>query len=173
MPRGVGRAVIFTLAAIAGTCFGTYFGMVTVAEVAEPHPIPARPYVDRLESYHVYDGDTLTNCTIDLGYGVVLRDAIRIVGIDTPEVSGSQRPAGVAVRDAAATWLSGADELWLIGRGRDKYGRILGDVQPPGVGQSLGEWLIEKGYAHAYDGRGSRPEWTADELRRIADERNH
>lgn len=134
-----------------------------------PHPIPAAPLTDRLESYEVYDGDTLTACTIDLGYGIILRDSVRIVGVDAPELSGNHRNAGLVVRAAAAVWLAGHDSLWLIGRGRDKYGRILGDIQPPGVGQSLSEWLIERGYAHPYDGTGKRPEWTKAELERIAD----
>ena len=154
-------------------CMAVLFVCTAVSQFAPsattPHPIPAAPYTDRLESYHVYDGDTLTHCQIDLGYGITLSDSIRIVGVDTPEVRGASARAGLAVRDAASEWLSTHETLYLIGRGRDKYGRILGDVQPLGVGQSLSEWLIEKGYAHRYDG-GKRPEWKTEELERIAGE---
>jgi endonuclease YncB( thermonuclease family) len=140
--------------------------------LAAPQPIEARPLTDRLESYHVYDGDTLTQCTIDLGYGVVLRDSIRIVGIDCPEVTGDHKEAGIVVRDAAWGWLvkhhkQNNRELWLIGTGRGKYGRILGDVQPLGVGQTLGQWLLEKGYAKPTGKGGKREPWTEEELERI------
>lgn len=155
--------VVIPIAAILGACCGTYLGIATVAQV------PVQPYVDRLESWGVHDGDTLSPTIIDLGYGVLLRDRIRIIGIDAPEVFGEQRPAGLVVRDAAAGWLSQHKDLWFLGNGRDKYGRLLGDVQPRGGGQSLGEWLIENGYAHSYDGKGERPEWTEAELRRITE----
>ena len=136
----------------------------------EPQPIAARPYTDRLESYTVRDGDTLTQCTIDLGYGVVLRDSVRIVGIDTPEITGEHKAAGLVVRDAVREWLGSHKELWLIGRGRGElYGRILGDVQPLGAGQSLSAWLLAKGYAKHSLPHGKRPEWTKAELERIVD----
>ena len=133
----------------------------------DSRPIEARPLTDRILSYTVYDGDTLTRCEIDLGYGITLRDSVRIVGVDTPEVTGTHREAGLVVRAAAKAWLGGHRELWLIGHGRGKYGRILGDVRSPGVGQSLGEWLLEKGYAKPTGKGGKRYPWSAEELERI------
>lgn len=131
-------------------------------------PVPARPLVDRIESYTVYDGDTLSGCRIDLGYGITLTDSVRIVGVDCPEVTGPSREAGLLVRDAVKAWLANHRELWLIGRGREKFGRILGDVHPPGVGQSLASWLLEKGYAKPTGEGGKRPAWSQAELDAIA-----
>ena len=47
----------------------------------------------------VYDGDTIT-CSIDLGFGIKMnKQKIRLFGINTPEVRGSEREQGLVSRD--------------------------------------------------------------------------
>jgi len=81
------------------------------------------------EVYKVLDGDTV-DIRIDLGFDVMLRARIRMLGVDAPELSGATKAAGVA----AQQWLKGvlqrnAASLQVITTkvdGDDKYGRILG-----------------------------------------------
>ncbi len=99
----------------------------------------------------VYDGDTLTS-VIDLGFSVRTKRSIRIVGIDTPEVRGDQRPAGLIVRDYCREIVLGCDNRYYYSHtAKDKYGRALGDVWLPGHGW-LGQHLIENHMALPYLG---------------------
>lgn len=77
----------------------------------------------------VYDGDTIT-VDIDLGFGTWQKgQKIRLYGIDTPEVRGTERAAGLVSRD----WLRNAilDTIIVVKTHKDKkgkYGRWLGDI---------------------------------------------
>lgn len=47
----------------------------------------------------VYDGDSCT-VDIDLGFGIWMKgQKLRLMGIDTPELRGSEREEGLKVRD--------------------------------------------------------------------------
>ena len=47
----------------------------------------------------VYDGDTIT-CTIDCGFGLSMKtQKIRLYGINTPELRGAEKKAGIVARD--------------------------------------------------------------------------
>ncbi|OHB78643.1 MAG: hypothetical protein A2W31_15230 [Planctomycetes bacterium RBG_16_64_10] len=162
-------AVIVALVATASLVLLSGMAADITPVPSEPTPIVARPLTDRLVAWTLYDGDTLTNCQIDLGYGITLTDSVRIIEIDTPEVTGPSAAAGTIVRDRTKVWLASHKELWLIGRGREKYGRILGDVQPVGGGQPLSQWLLKNGYAKPTSDTGKRPVWTPDELQRIVE----
>lgn len=125
-------------------------------------------YVALIRGFSVYDGDTLTNVTLDLGWSVWLAtQEIRINGVDAPELADArQRPAAAAVRDWLARRL---DPLRGAGlrvvseaRDRDKYGRVLGDVAG-GTMLSLRSDLLAAGLVKPYAG-GAKPPWTDDEL---------
>lgn len=110
----------------------------------------------------VYDGDTL-RCTIDRGFhDTSHRRPIRLAGIDTPELRGTERQHGLQARDWVRGWVQAAnitghpwpfrlETVKLAG----KYGRIVGtiwrlndagEVDP----QSLNEALLVLGLAEEY-----------------------
>ncbi len=97
----------------------------------------------------VYDGDTIT-VDFDLGFGILIRkQKIRLYGINTPEVRGSEKPEGIISRDALRERILG--KVVTIKTFRDKkgkYGRWLGEVF---IGEeNINKWLISEGYGKEY-----------------------
>lgn len=106
----------------------------------------------------VTDGDTL-RARVEVWPGVEVVTAVRLIGIDTPELRG-KCPAERAAAQAAKARL--AD---LVARGQitieniqpDKYaGRIDGLVRVDG--RSIAEQLVTEGLARPYVG-GARQGW--------------
>lgn len=112
----------------------------------------------------VYDGDSL-RADIDLCFGINLQNqAIRINGIDTPEMRGKgvlkqEKVLAKAARDRVkelvkkAFWLESLD-----GGKKDKYGRILANIYTLD-GSDVAKTLIEEGHAVAYDGGTKTHKW--------------
>jgi len=95
----------------------------------QPTPPPAWLYEYRAKVTEVYDGDTIT-CDIDLGFGVWKHsEKIRLFGIDSPEVRGATREAGLRTRDELRRRILGRDVLIRTHKDeREKYGRYLAEV---------------------------------------------
>lgn len=98
----------------------------------------------------VYDGDTIT-VDIDLGFNIWMKgEKIRLYGINTPEVRGSEREAGLTVRD----WLRDKilnQEITLIthkSHNKGKYGRWLGTVWRNG--ENYNQLMLNSGMAKEY-----------------------
>ncbi len=114
-----------------------------------------KPFTYNATVVKVYDGDTIT-VDIDLGFGVTMhKQKIRLYGINTPEVRGPEREAGLAVRDWVSGRIMGADiVLETIKKDKKgKYGRWLGIIHYeyiPGLILNLNDELIEQGYKHDY-----------------------
>jgi len=97
----------------------------------------------------VYDGDTIT-VDIDLGFDMILRNQkIRLLGINTPEVRGKEREAGLASRNALRERIG---NKWIIIKTQQdkkgKYGRWLGTLFIEE--ENVNEWLIKEGLAEVY-----------------------
>lgn len=108
-----------------------------------------RYYCELLE-YSVHDGDTLTRCTLDLGFNCAIRQqSIRLARIQAPELRS--HPQGAAAKEYLAELL-GEGPCILYSSRWDKYRRILGEVF---VRQGT-EWvnasnkLLEVGLAKPY-----------------------
>ncbi len=97
----------------------------------------------------VYDGDTIT-VDFDLGFGILIRkQKIRLLGINTPEVRGPEKPQGIISRDALRQRILG--KVVTIKTSKDKkgkYGRWLGEVFVED--ENINQWLISEGYAKEY-----------------------
>ncbi len=97
----------------------------------------------------VYDGDTIT-VDFDLGFGILIRkQKIRLVGINTPEVRGPEKPQGIISRNALRQRILG--KVVTIKTSKDKkgkYGRWLGEVFMEE--ENINQWLISEGYAKEY-----------------------
>ena len=103
----------------------------------------------------VVDGDTV-DVDIDLGFGVVLvKERVRIMGIDTPESRTRdkvEKVFGLAAKDKLKSLLGKKSVLKCKKYdAKGKFGRILGDFK---VQDGLaGQQLIEEGHAVPYHGQ--------------------
>ena len=97
----------------------------------------------------VYDGDTIT-VDFDLGFGIVLKkQTIRLFGINTPEVRGTEKADGIISRDALRQRVLGKQVIIKTSKDKKgKYGRWLGEVFVED--ENINQWLISEGYAKEY-----------------------
>ncbi len=118
-------------------------------EGAAGAPVDLYAYSIRVAS--VYDGDTI-RADIDLGFGTrLMNKSIRLHGINTPEVRGDSREAGLAARDRVRELILGAEGIVLhsIKDGAGKYGRYLGRIRMAD-GRVLNDVLLAEGHAVEY-----------------------
>ena len=102
----------------------------------------------------VVDGDTL-EVDIDVGFGLVLlRQRLRLWGVNCPEMRGESRPLGEAAKAWVEASLGGASGLRMRLHDKDNFGRWLAEVYWCGDGD--GEWhslereLLQAGHAVVY-----------------------
>ena len=109
-------------------------------------------WVFPLTSCRVYDGDTLMDMVLDLGFGVSFKTTGRLSGINAPEVRGKMKADGIISRD----WLKQSIEsaisvhIQTISETsrrtlKGKYGRWIISVWADGV--NLNEESVRLGYA--------------------------
>lgn len=101
----------------------------------------------------IHDGDTFTGSINSFPPIVGQRISIRIDGIDTPEMTDKRpniKQKAQQAKQYTVQRLREGKKIELKNMKRDKYFRILAVVIVDGV--SLGDELIEKGYAKKYDG---------------------
>lgn len=99
----------------------------------------------------VIDGDTI-DLTIDAGFRSTREERVRLLGVNTPEVRGATRQAGVAARTFVEDWLSrvaDGDEWPLIVQTHkgDAFGRYLGRIWRRHDGACLNDTLLMAGHA--------------------------
>ena len=77
----------------------------------------------------VYDGDTC-RVDIDLGLGIWIRnEKLRLVRINAPEMTGSDREQGIASRDFLRELIDGKEIIIeTVKDKRGKYGRYLAEI---------------------------------------------
>ena len=123
------------------------------------------PYEYHAKVTEVVDGDTVV-VDIDLGFDVKLTDQkVRLLGVDTPESRTSdkiEKVFGLASKDFAKKFIEGCKDKYVILRthisddvdssGREKFGRLLGEVVHPETKKVLNDELITNGYAVRYMG---------------------
>lgn len=132
-----------------------------MAEEADPHAfidaVCEERYLYDITVRSVYDGDTL-RADIRLGFGVTLENqSMRLFGVDTPEVRGSEAEHGRRVRDLVRARLRLGDpdarcRMFSVRDRTGKYGRYLAVVICPGDedGDSLNKWLLREGHARRF-----------------------
>jgi endonuclease YncB( thermonuclease family) len=118
------------------------YGTVTVSEVIS-----------------VYDGDTF-RVNIDSLPPIVGKNiAIRVNGVDTPEIRGKcqyEKDLALEARDFVRSKLANAKEIKLTNLQRGKYFRVVANVVVDGV--SLERELLDNKLAYEYDG-GKKSSW--------------
>ena len=121
----------------------------------------------------VVDGDTL-DCVFDLGFDVMFKSRVRMLGIDTPESRTrnlNEKVYGLLSKKHLKEWvhwavMSDRDDIEIQIRcpekdSRGKFGRILGEVwvnctedgNEFGGWTNVNKWMCENGYAVGYWGQ--------------------
>lgn len=106
-------------------------------------------FMYKAHATRVYDGDTCT-VDLDLGFDIFQRHSIRLKGINTPELKGATRIAGLAARDALAGMIEGREVIVRTHKDKaEKYGRYLGTifVQQGDVLVDVNEYMVRAGHA--------------------------
>jgi micrococcal nuclease len=99
----------------------------------------------------VVDGDTL-DVEVDLGFDIVTKQRVRLLGVDTPETYRPSCEAERAHGEKAKEFVQGEclGKKCKIVTDRDrkgKYGRYLGVVYPPGSSVSINDLIAQNGLA--------------------------
>jgi len=98
----------------------------------------------------VYDGDTC-RVDIDLGLGIWLRnEKLRLVRINAPEMTGSDKALGIASRDFLRELIDGKEIIIeTLKDKRGKYGRYLAEIWigKDGVWINVNDALVAAGHA--------------------------
>jgi len=107
----------------------------------------------------VYDGDTFRVDINSLPPIVGKNIAIRVNGVDTPEIRGKcqyEKNLALKARDFVRDKLSNAKEIKLTNLQRGKYFRVVANVLVDGV--SLEQELLDNKLAYRYGG-GKKLSW--------------
>lgn len=105
-------------------------------------------YAAKLESVH--DGDTL-RCVVDLGFGLAIKQDLRLYGLDCPELATPAGKAAFAFTQQAFADHGQAFTVRTIKDRTEKYGRLLATVTFPD-GTILNAELLKAGHAVQYFG---------------------
>lgn len=106
----------------------------------------------------VYDGDTV-RADIDIGFSIWKRnEPLRLYGINTPEVTGIQKPEGLKSKAALVELIEGKTVIIKTEKDRqEKYGRYLATIfleRGDGTILNVNQYLIEQKFAVPYFGEG-------------------
>ena len=107
----------------------------------------------------VYDGDTFRADIRGLPDIIGKNIAIRILGIDTPEIKGKceeEKIVAIKARDFSRKALFNAKTITLKNLKRDKYFRLLADVYFDDI--DLANALLVNNFAVKYSGK-KKPSW--------------
>jgi len=106
-----------------------------------------------------YDGDTIVVNIKDVHPLLGEEIAVRIAGIDTPEIKAGceeEKKKALIAKEFVKKVCGASKRIELRDAGRDKYFRILASVYVDGL--NLGDIMIREGMAVPYDG-GTKPNW--------------
>ena len=102
----------------------------------------------------VYDGDT---CTVDVDLGLktwVRGEKLRLNRINTPELKGEEREAGLKARDFLRNLIDGKEVIiQTVADKEGKFGRYLAEiwvVNSDGSWLNINDHLIKSGHAKYY-----------------------
>lgn len=118
--------------------------------------IEAAPYYFRAHVNKVYDGDTITDVDIDLGFHMWLKATdLRLDGIDTPELHGDRHDEAVAARDHLQRMIRDADDVMVQTHkeGEGSFGRYLATIHVKHGGDwiNVNRDLLDRGLAVRYE----------------------
>jgi len=144
---------------LLGAAFAGILGGAAWQRVSEPADAAAMRSDGTRASFGYCHTGGGTNCVVDGDTFWINGEKVRIAGIDAPETHPPRCDYEARLGDEATEKLhallnSGAVTMTSIDRDRDRYGRLLRNVQVNG--RDVGEAMIGAGVAREY-GRGRRP----------------
>ena len=130
-------------------------------------PASAAGQVIPVQVLRVIDGDTVVVDAYPWP-AVTIRTAVRLAGIDTPELRGRCDEERERAREALATVVDlvrRAQTVVIVGPVHGQFAaRVVAQVLVDGV--NLTETLMAAGLGRAYDGRSPRQPWCGDDIDR-------
>jgi len=113
-------------------------------------------YTYKAKLIRVVDGDTI-DAEIDLGFGVFMRQRVRLYGINTPESRTKdlqEKELGLAAKARLSEVLSKDFIIETILNKRGKFGRVLGVIHAYHADAedtfNVNDLLVEEGHAKPY-----------------------
>ena len=103
-------------------------------------------YEYKAKVLRVIDGDTMI-CEVDLGFSIKVTERIRLRGINTPEVRGTEKRRGLEVKEIVKSIIE-EKEITLQVYKKGKYGRYIADIIVDD--QNLSEYLITNNLGKRY-----------------------
>lgn len=96
----------------------------------------------------IHDGDTIT-VSVDLGFRINTEIKVRFYGINTPEIIGPTKDAGLRSKQRVVDLISGKDIIIKTHKDKqEKYGRWLADIYVNEQDtKSVNQILLEEGLA--------------------------
>lgn len=136
------------IAAMAG-----FFSSVASSAYSGPYALLAPVAVD---------GDTI-NADVPLWPGVTADDvSIRVLGVDTPEITGSkcaeEKAAGILAKAFTDAWITKNYPIVVVNVKPDKYSGRFDAIVTGSGGERLSAALIQAGHGRPYNG-GARQSW--------------
>jgi micrococcal nuclease len=118
------------------------------------------PYIYNAKIISVYDGDSVT-AEVDLGFNIKFEMKIRLALINTPEIRGEEREAGLVSRDALIEKILNKEVVIETDRDKTgKYGRYVATIYmlEPSLNENqdsdtyinINKWLVDNKYAEYY-----------------------
>jgi micrococcal nuclease len=106
-------------------------------------------YIYKAYIKSIFDGDTIT-AVIDLGCHIKVEKQIRLYGINTPELRGDTKLAGLEARDFLSSQILNKDVYIQTFKDKtEKYGRLLAKIYIEG-GTYINELMVSSGHAVPY-----------------------
>ena len=113
------------------------------------------PFTYKAEVTRVVDGDTI-DVELDLGFSILMRARVRLLGIDTPESRTrdlEEKKFGQAAKDYLNHWIEEQEYVMIESTEKGKFGRVLGNVWNPECTVCVNTKMIEDHHAVEYTGQ--------------------
>jgi len=143
---------------------GTKAWLIVMAAVSATVPAAANDNLTgpvQAKIVHIIDGDTI-KARVHMWLDQSIEVSVRIRGIDAPELRqprcAHEEELAQTARDEVMS-LIGDQAITLYDIGHDKYSdRVVAQVLTS-ANVDIGKYLINRGYAKPWNGRGKKPEW--------------
>lgn len=105
-------------------------------------------YFYKAKVIDIYDGDSIT-ILVDLGFSITVKKKVRLYGIDTPELRGTEREDGLKALNYLKSLVLNKDVIVQTYKDKTgKYGRLLATIYLDEI--NINEKLVNENYAMPY-----------------------
>lgn len=110
------------------------------------------PFIRKCEVVRVIDGDTI-DVQIDFGFHMKATHRLRLLRVNTPEMKGETKTAGLAAKTFTQEWIEAHKDrgFYIRTEKSDVFGRWLAELMTAD-GESLNDELLKTGQAVPFKG---------------------